>query len=245
MARHRGGRGALAVLLVTALGGCVDRARVNSRCEWTDSFTSTLTMRSSGEREHLTRDVAVAEELGVRFGDAAKPRVGVREAGRMRRACTDSMFAAIVRDHRVTRADIDAVAESRTLWVDIVFVGIPMAVLLALAADRLFEHVLSGGTEDERQFRLLGLVAFVPVTSLVGLLIAQLWSWVVEMIRLGDGHISYRAFRLPASRHAWFCYFVLSLIMAVVAARVARRPRRYATGWRGGASRPAIRRPEC
>jgi hypothetical protein len=32
-------------------------------------------------------------------------------------------------------------------------------------------------------------------------LLGELWSWTVEMVRVGDAHLSYRAFRMPWVRH--------------------------------------------
>ncbi len=68
----------LALVLSTA---CVPRHRLNTDCRWVDDAAGVLDLSNSTQRDHLTLDVIVAEELAVRYADArtAAPRGPVRE----------------------------------------------------------------------------------------------------------------------------------------------------------------------
>ena len=94
----------LLLLLVAASGaatfltcpGCIDRARVNTRCEW----------HGGGP---LVADAQLAEELAVRYADAEFARRsgfnahgGLLEGGAVRDACMARLVEAIERDHGAT-----------------------------------------------------------------------------------------------------------------------------------------------
>jgi hypothetical protein len=50
---------------------------------------------------------------------------------------------------------------------------------------------------DERAAFLTATTFVSIVASAAGVMIGEFWSWLVEMIRVDDSHLSYRALRLP------------------------------------------------
>jgi hypothetical protein len=61
-----------------------------------------------------------------------------------------------------------------------------------------------------------------------GMMLGEQWSILVENIRVGNGHLSYRVSRLPWVRYE-FGFFVLYLVLfwIVAAVRFAQRQQRY------------------
>ena len=57
-------------------------------------------------------------------------------------------------------------------------------------------------------------------TSVVGMLLTDLWSSMMENIRLGNGHLSYRGARIPWQHHQpVILVFAMALFWAVAAFR--------------------------
>ena len=72
-------------------------------------------------------------------------------------------------------------------------------------------------------------MAAVAVTSAVvstaGMLVGELWSGAVEMLRVGNGHLSYRADRIPWGQHRaslFFCGVLLFWAIAALTSASAR-----------------------
>lgn len=232
---HPAGRRLLVALLaVASTTACLDQSRVNPRCQWTDpTRLSRLDLRDAAQRSHLATDVQVAEELGVRAGDAVKRQVGVSAAGRVSVACTEQVFGSIMREHGVTRAEIDSVRGARDAWVDIAAVYLPMLLLLAVASDMTVRRLLVIPREDRWLFAA-GLVFFAVAASAMAIGVTQFWAGIVNDLRLGDSHLSYRGFYLPINRHGWIAFFTGIAVFSIAAARrcVVGAPRVSSAHWR-------------
>jgi len=185
------------VVLLPALVGCLDRSRFNASCNWSEPNAAGLDVAKSDARRHLRNDGLLAEELGIRLSDSLHPGVFSADANRVRMACTDSLFALIARTHSVAIEDVRAAATQRDVLVDVALVLFPMIMVLWFAAARLADRVrrrfLPGEPTLALGFTLLMALAASGLWWVVG----EQWSWMVEMLRLRDGHISYRAGRLP------------------------------------------------
>ena len=221
-------------LFVASTTACLPRERLNSRCEWHGDSAFVAGTRDAAHREHLTLDVRLAEELGIRHGDSFKKVVPIAEARARGQWCTDSSLALIRNLHGVGASQISAVTGTRELWIDVTTIFIPMALVLAFASDRVARRVAGAFEPEERWPRLLALIALAPIVAGFGAVAAHLWSWGVDSIRLGDSHLSYRAIRLPIGRHALESWAVgLFIFAAVVAYRwrsLARLARRVPNG---------------
>lgn len=56
----------LPLILVTCLGACLDRERINASCQWSDPLAVQLDLRSQPHQRHLREDALIGEELGIR-----------------------------------------------------------------------------------------------------------------------------------------------------------------------------------
>ncbi len=214
----------LAFTAALAATGCLDQSRVNAKCEWTDpSALAQLDLHDRAQRAHLVSDVRIAEELGVRAGDAVKRQVGVPASGKVRLECTEQMFASITRQHGVSRADIEGVRGVRNVWVDAATVYLPMILLLGIVSDRILRRLLTLPAED-RWLVVTGVIFFSVVTSAIAIAVTQYWVGIVESLRYGDSHLSYRAFYIPINQHGWIAFFTGLAVYAMAAVRrLARR----------------------
>src|SRR5262245_30460688 len=102
----------LACLLV-CLSACLDRTRVNTRCEWNQETVRSLDLSDWPQQRHLYDDVALAEELAIRYADTVhKGRYGFEghggliESGRLRDRCMATLTAAIATTHNMTLDDV-------------------------------------------------------------------------------------------------------------------------------------------
>lgn len=217
---------------------CLPRARVNAACRWTGDPTALAPPGAAARRAHLVEDVRIAEDLGIRYADATvgRPPPSIASWGSARRACVEASLAEVARGHHVGRDEAAAVTGAREPWVDLLAVFAPMAFALVFAGRAVVGRLVAGYPTGERAGAAAILTLWAPLVAALALAVAQVWGVMVEMMRLGNGHISSRAFSLPASRHGWLVWgAAVALFAAVAAACLARTP--GATRWR----RPTLR----
>src|SRR3954471_8119926 len=178
--------------VVALAGGCIDQARVNDTCKWSDSVTRRLDLARSADREHLRQDAEVANELMVRIGDAH-----VRHRPDLQRPYRDACIAALVDSvmtrHAVTRAQIHAAERARVWWADVLAVFVPIGLLAAFAMDAIVRRVCRAFEADDRAIATVSVAVLIPVVAGLALAVANFWAFAVEGWRLGDGHVSNRA----------------------------------------------------
>ncbi len=184
--------------------GCVVVARVNTDCAWTADRQGPLDMRSQADAAHLAADAQLAEELAVRYADAAFARLygydghgGIE--GHARKQCMARLVSVIATDHAVTEEDIAAARARRNQLFDIVAATSFVPLYLgwaAFACGGVFRRV--SPERGAPSWITLGLTS-IPTTFL-GLQLGQLWLGVWEAVRVRNGHIS--VFR-AASRTIW------------------------------------------
>lgn len=218
-------RALLAGLLALCLAGCVRRDGVNAECRWPNEMPSPLDLREPGQMRHLVADAQFAEELGIRHGDSFRGRETVEERGRRVDACTAGLVEWIVRLHDVSPDDVQRAREHREIRVDIVTVFAPMALCFGVVAWWAAARVRRRFPAGEVWPALVATLLVSIVASGAAVLVGDLWSWIVEMIRVGDGHLSYRAFRLPWSRHRLAIFAAGVVVFWGVAAWRARAAR--------------------
>jgi hypothetical protein len=206
------------------LTACLPSDRLNSTCTWVNDPPLKLDLRDSAHRKHLEMDVRLAEDLGIRYGDAVGPRVASEENLGPRRECTEALLAKVIDLHGVGHADVMRATGARDMGTDVLTIFVPMLLLFGFAADRISRRVDRAFEPDEQWMKLLALVVLAPVVAGFAAVAADLWAWLVEMTRLRNGHISYRAFRLPTSQHRLTIWTIGMLVFGCVAA--ARELRR-------------------
>jgi hypothetical protein len=109
-------------------------------------------------------------------------------------------------------AEVNAARRDRDLVLDVVLVGIPMFVLFVFAARYTVNRVRRTYLADGRGITLV-ITAFASAgVSLLFVAFGGQWAWIVEMLRLGDGHLSYRAARIPWAGH-WVEIFLAAVLV--------------------------------
>jgi hypothetical protein len=199
--------------------GCLPRERLNAACEWTADTTVLPPPGDPARRAHLIEDVRVAEDLGIRYGDARGGRVWSDTNRRERAWCTTASLEEIMRLHHVSQAEITAVTGARELWIDLLAVFLPMAALFLVASRQVAKRIIAGYDPEDRVIALAVLGILTPVIAGLALGMADMWGWIVEMLRTRNDHISYRAFQLPTSRHGWLVWGIAMGLFAAIAAR--------------------------
>ncbi|HEX6535692.1 MAG TPA: hypothetical protein VF041_13935 [Gemmatimonadaceae bacterium] len=167
----------------------------------------------------------MAEELGIRHGDAILGHVNTDTGRRAREWCTEISMQEIMHRHNVSRAELASLTGVRVLWVDLLAVFLPMGAVFLVVSRRVIERVVAGYDPEDRWLALAVLIILMPVAAGLALGVTQMWGWLVEVLRVRDEHISYRAFELPASRHGWLVWGAAMALFAVVAVTVLLRKR--------------------
>jgi hypothetical protein len=193
----------LGMLIVTWTSGCVRRDHLNSRCEWFDEPPGMLDLRVRADEGHLRDDAQLAEEFAVRYGDTARTYqpASLTEVRRRRQECLVVLFRTVGTIHQVPQREIERARLLRDARVDIGAVFLPMALLLSAIAMyiwRRFGDLLAGSPMWLTLAAMLTLSIVASAATVQG---GELWANSVEMLRVGNQHISMRGNRSPWAHH--------------------------------------------
>jgi hypothetical protein len=197
------------VLMCPVLAGCSGNTAAS--CDWPTDRNTTF---------QLLDDVRLAEDMAVRFADAQGYEPGWRAT---REACEATLFAGLATARGLT---VGEVANARGQldrrgfdWL----VNVPMAALclaLGMAVTRRIATRFAG----EAIPTVASVVLASIVMAVVMVVIGQVWAAFVEMIRIGNGHMSYRAARIPWSHHRPLTFALAVLtVWCVGAMQLVRR----------------------
>jgi hypothetical protein len=228
----------LTVIVACLCGAaCLDRTRVNTRCEWTEP-AGALDLSDWPQQRHLFADVELAEELAIRYADTVhKDRFGTEghggliENGRFRDRCMATLVSAIASSHdlplaRVEQARARGYRDPR--WDAGVLLSFGcLYALMAWAIVRAIARRFP--VEDGWPALVAPLVASLPV-ALAAFQVFTLWGGGLEAIRLGNDHVSsYRAAKSPWPGHAALLSIAAAILFLAIAAlhHVSRRSREY------------------
>jgi hypothetical protein len=156
----------------------------------------------------------VAEELAIRFTDARGKLSPL--AGQRLRDCEAKLFGDIARDHSVSLADI---SEARTHLGDPHLdpaVHIPLATLYALVVLGIVRRLHRRFSRDEKTAAIFTALFLSLVLGASVVMVGNLWSGVVNMVRLGTTHMSYRAARLGWRAHTNLVFITSALLFLLV-----------------------------
>ncbi len=223
--------GSVVIAAGLASAACLPRERLNASCKWTGDSAVLRPPGDATRRKHLTEDVRVAEELGIRYADSVAGGMVTDRYVRLRDWCTEVSIREVVRRHGASRAEITAATGARELWIDLLAVFLPMTALFLVASRRVARHVVAEYDPEDRWVAVAVLVVLAPLAAGIGMMLTQLWAWLVEMLRFRNLHISYRAARLPvsAARYGWPLWGVAMGLFASVAAAVILRGQRFSS----------------
>jgi hypothetical protein len=226
-----------AVVLAMA---CVDPARLNTGCDWTERDARPLDVSKRADRSHLREDARVVGEIEVRFADARRKTPAEMEP--LVDECRAKLVPIVTAGHHVTVGDLERARHARNWAVDILLVFVPAALLTILTVSAIVRRVCGMFDADSGRIAAVVAGALVPVSAAVITGVTQIWGFTVDGLLLRNGHLSFRAFYNPATVHGWIAYFsALALCGAAALWRFRRTP---LTGHTGG-YRPAlvIKRP--
>jgi hypothetical protein len=185
-----------------------------------------LDLRTGSHQRHLAADARAAEELAIRYADVTRGHrsghfISVEEYHRTRERCFDALSGEIATRHAISRAEVAGAVGRRDDLLDAI-VLLVFAALYGFAANGFLRQLFVRFPPDEPWPALVGTVAGAIGISATGVIVGGLGASIVEMIQLGDMHMSYRADRLPWSRH-WLLMFAGGIVLFSVIASIRWR----------------------
>ena len=205
------------VLIFTACTRPVDHP-ISENCLWTEEAGGPLNLDNAADRRHLREDAATAEDMAIRWADR---HWGLRlEYESERNKCMASLFSGVATQHDVDVAVVRQYSRKRDVVMDSVVI-LSFGALYGLAAYMLAGRIWQSFTPKEAGFWILMITLALGI-SLVGVLAGGLWSIVVEEVRVGSGHLSYRMNRIPFRQH-WVVLFVCCVAVSALAALIRAR----------------------
>jgi len=173
-------------------------ASPNSDCEWPKEIAAPLDLSRSAQTRHLSGDAERAEDLAIRF-DAHR---GTRaEYGLTRDQCMARLFQIVGSNHGVTEEQIRWHLAQRRTELDLGVV-LTFIALYAWAATLIVRRVGRRNADHQETWGWVVIIVYTSViASVVGVLLGEVWSDLMENMRLGNGHLSYRVERIPWGHH--------------------------------------------
>ena len=206
----------LAILLVT--GACVRRDGRNADCRWPPE--SPLAAASAW---HLASDAELAEDLAIRYADKHLGYAAAYVPERDR--CLGALFDAAARAHGIPAERVARALGANRPGIDAA-VNLPFLLISGVVAWLAARWVWRRYPPREGWMAGVVMTLFLALSfAFAGVMLGEMWSWLVEGWRLDNAHMSYRAIRLPWSRYRaelWGGMLLLFMAASVLAAR--RRP---------------------
>lgn len=190
--------GILIAITVVSIG-CVGSDK-NTDCRWsTDHRPRVLDLSRPADRRHLADDAQTAEDLAIRFADASRRPDWQRnreQYQQTREECRARLNVVVSQEHSVPTVAVAAAVTDRRAWLDglvlITFCGLFVTMASGAAA-----WLLRGALRESRAVALVLLLPASLGAGAVGVLGSSAFVGVIESLRIGNGHMSYRVERLP------------------------------------------------
>ena len=166
-----------------------------------------LDLNSPAAMRHLVADAQLAEDLAIRFADSEHKRLtgyaghgGLIENGRVLNECRATLFGTIAGTHQVPMEQVLAYRTARPRVFDVA-VFLSFAVSYGLLVWTVVPVVVRRFSADGRWPTLGALLFMSLVAGVTGLQLGELWAVAMEMVRLGNDHLSERGLRIPWGQH--------------------------------------------
>lgn len=219
------------LLLLLSLSGCARVDQRNSNCEWSSGTPASFDLRNPSQQRQLSQDAQLAEDLAIRYADThngihSGHFEGEAEYARARDQCMSALFGTIANAHGVTEGQVRASLLQRSAYLDLAVI-LSFALFFCLAATSITGRLWRRFPPQEEW--IAGTVATLlasVVVSAIGVDLGEVWSGIVENIRVGNGHLSYRADRIPWTHHR-LGLFIGGVILFWLIAAVQRRRSRH------------------
>lgn len=196
-------------------------------CGWRDEPATRLDLNDKGDQRHLSGDARLAEELAIRYADVTRGRRSGRYRGpdeyhRAREQCFERLSGVIATRHGISPAAVAGAVGRRDGRVDAI-VLLVFAALYGFAANGSLRALFVRFPPDEPWPALIATAAGAIAFSATGVIFGGLGASIVEMIQLGDMHMSYRADRLPWAQHSLLIFSGGVVIFVIIASIRWRR----------------------
>jgi hypothetical protein len=223
-----------------SLPACSRREGLNFDCAWPADSTSQVDLQDEAQVQHLLDDLRTAEELAVRYGDRMAgwrlvDTLGIisrhggatnREAGRLaREQCTGTLFQTIASRHGLTMADIERTRPRLAERGIDLPVTIPVLLMLAFALRQFIRWLRRRFEADEWLGWIVATVMGSVAVPAVVIATGAAWALVVEIVRIGNEHLSFRA-RPESLRANLLVLFAVGVVATWIACAIAARRQR-------------------
>jgi hypothetical protein len=167
------------------------------RCEIPAEPRRPLRLDRFADRAHLRADSATAESWAIAYADVSPLRQqGAGPYANVRDQCMAMLFARIAQSHGIDVSTVREYAGQRDIMFDAA-VLLVFALAYVVIAYHLVDAITRRFPGDER-FALVAATTIVSVmTAVAAVLVGDAWSIGAEVLRVGNGHLSYRTERLP------------------------------------------------
>ena len=182
------------------------------RCAIPRENARSLDLTGWRDRAHLRDDAATAESWAIAYADVSPERkMGPGAYRAVMEQCLAAVFQQVADVHSV---DVQAVRASAAVRDRVFDAGVFMALAISFGflANRLAGMVVARFERDGRPVTLIALVIASLFVTIIGWFMGQILTTVAEMLRVGNGHLSYRTDRIPW-QHNWGLAFSLLLLI--------------------------------
>ena len=135
-----------------------------------------------------------------------------------RDACVANLFQLLGQKYGVSAEQVRQALGQRRLGTDLLIMlsyGAVYAIFAYVIVRWLWRRI---GQEDPSRATVISVFVSL-VVALIGTIAGEIWCDGLEMVRLGNGHLSYRETRVPWTHHRlelFFCGVLLFLILAAL-----------------------------
>ena len=200
-------------LIFIAIGGVISQRLPapaadgrERRCELPAEAVRPLDLTRREDRAHLRDDAATAESWAIAYADVSPARRESAAAyGQTMNDCMATLFAQVSRVHTVAPDVVREYSRRRNGWCD-AMVFLALGTMYVMAAYALAGRIARRFPADEWVAGVFATLALSLAAALVAVAIGDMLSIGAEILRVGNGHLSYRAERLPWRRHRAFVF---------------------------------------
>ena len=166
------------------------------RCEIPAEPPRPLRLDRFADRAHLRSESATAESWAIAYADVSPLRhQGAGPYADVREQCMAMLFVRISQRHAIDVGTVRAYARQRDIIFDAVVLLVFAFACVVIAYPLV--GVVNRRFSGERFAVVAAVIVMSVMTVFVTVLVGDTWSIGAEVLRVGNGHLSYRTERLP------------------------------------------------